>query len=160
MASNYPLTGFHFKVNWIKDNDENINFSEDSGLSVSTTAIEYRDGANPDYRTYKMPGLRKYNNVTLKRGSVSIDSGFYDWFNSINNNTVERRDVVISLLNEEHKPVITWNLKDAFPVKYDGGSLNASQGQVLVESVELAYESFKVDWPTKESKKDSEESKE
>jgi phage tail-like protein len=39
---------------------------------------------------------------------------------------------------------VTWSLKNAFPIKYDGGSLNASDGQVLVESVELAYESFTV----------------
>lgn len=141
--SNYPLTGFHFTVKW-SDDDENVSFSEVSGLSVSTTAIEYREGANKEYTTFKMPGLKKYNNVTLKRGSMASDNGFFDWFNSIANNTVERRDITISLLNEEHEPAVTWSLKNAFPVKYDAGSLNASDGKVVIESVELAYESFTV----------------
>ena len=140
-TNNYPLTGFHFTVKW-SDDDENVSFSEVSGLSVSTTPIEYREGANKEYTTFKMPGLKKYDNVTLKRGSMATDNGFYDWFNTIANNTVERRDITISLLNETHEPVVTWSLKNAFPIKYDGGSLNASDGQVLVESVELAYESF------------------
>ncbi len=142
-TNNYPLTGFHFTVKW-SDDDENVSFSEVSGLSVSTTPIEYREGANKEYTTFKMPGLKKYDNVTLKRGSMATDNGFYDWFNTIANNTVERRDITISLLNETHEPVVTWSLKNAFPIKYDGGSLNASEGQVLVESVELAYESFTV----------------
>ncbi|MBO7507777.1 MAG: phage tail protein [Paludibacteraceae bacterium] len=142
-ANNYPLTGFHFTVKW-SDDDENVSFSEVSGLSVSTTPIEYREGANKEYTTFKMPGLKKYNNVTLKRGTMAPDNGFFEWFDTIANNTVERRDITISLLNETHEPVVTWSLKNAFPIKYDGGSLNASDGKVLIESVELAYESFTV----------------
>lgn len=144
MASNYPLTGFHFSVEWNPKQKENISFSEVSGLSVSTTPIEYREGSDKDYTTLKMPGLKKFNNITLKRGSMAADNGFFEWISSINNNTVERRDIKIMLLNEKHEAVITWNVKNAFPMKYDGGSLNASKGEVLIESVELAYESFEV----------------
>ena len=86
-TNNYPLTGFHFTVKW-SDDDENVSFSEVSGLNVSTTPIEYREGANKEYTTFKMPGLRKYGNVTLKRGSMATDNGFYDWFNTIANNTL------------------------------------------------------------------------
>ena len=75
------------------------------------------------------------------------DNGFFDWFNTINNNVVERRNITISLLDEGHEPVVVWHLINAFPVKYDGGSLNALKGEVVIESVELAYESFFVDRP-------------
>lgn len=145
MASNYPLTGFHFSVEWDPDNTENVSFSEVSGLNVSTTPIEYREGADKEYTTLKMPGLRKYGNITLKRGSMATDNGFFTWFNTINNNTVTRRDIKIMLLNEKHEAVITWNVKNAFPMKYDGGSLNAAKGEVVIESVELACESFTVE---------------
>ena len=141
MATNYPLTGFHFIVKWSEDK-ENISFSDVSGLNVSTKVIEYREGSNKELTTYKMPGLRTYGNVTLKRGSMAADNGFFEWFDSIKNNTVERREVVIQLLDEGHNPVITWNLKNAFPVKYVPGDLSASKGEVLIESLELAYESF------------------
>lgn len=143
-TNNYPLTNFHFSVEWKGEKEECINFSEVTGLSVSTKPIEYREGANKEYTTFKMPGIKTYNNVTLKRGSMPKDNSFFDWFNTIANNTVERRDVTINLLNEKHEPVITWNLKNAFPIKYDGGSLSAADGKVLIESVELAYESFTV----------------
>ncbi|MBO6063588.1 MAG: phage tail protein [Bacteroidales bacterium] len=145
-SSNYPLTGFHFTVEWNPDDKENVSFSEVTGLNMSTTVIEYREGSDKDYTTFKMPGLRKYNNITLKRGTMATDNGFFKWFNTINNGTVTRRDITITLLNEEHQQVITWNVKSAFPVKYDSGNLNASKGEVLIESVELACESFEVEW--------------
>ena len=47
-TNNYPLTGFHFTVKW-SDDDENVSFSEVTGLNVSTTPIEYREGANKEY---------------------------------------------------------------------------------------------------------------
>ncbi|MCF0184899.1 MAG: phage tail protein [Bacteroidaceae bacterium] len=139
----YPLTGFHFTVKW-SDDDQNVNFSEVLGLNVQTTPIEYRAGTDQTFAPLKMPGLKKYNNVTLKRGSMSKDNGFFDWFNTIANNTVTRREVIISLLDEKHDPVITWTLINAFPIKYDAGNMNASKGEVLIESVELAYETFTV----------------
>jgi phage tail-like protein len=146
MASNYPLTGFHFTVEWNPDEKENVSFSEVTGLNMSTTVIEYREGSDKDYTTFKMPGLRKYSNITLKRGTMATDNGFFKWFNTINNGTVTRRNITITLLNEEHQQVITWNVKNAFPVKYDSGNLNAAKGEVLIESVELACESFDVEW--------------
>ena len=149
MATKYPLTGFHFSVKW-SDSEENICFSDVSGLKVSTKVIEYREGSNKEYTTYKMPGLKTYSNVVLKRGSMADDNGFFDWFDKMKNNTTERREVIISLLNEEHEAVITWNLKNAFPVKYTPGDLSASKGEVLIESLELAYESF----TTKRNKKE------
>ena len=100
--TNYPLTGFHFTVKWSNDN-ENVSFSDVSGLNVSTQAIEYREGSNKELTTYKMPGLRSYGNVTLKRGSMPADNGFFSWFDTIANNTVERREVIISLLNEKNR---------------------------------------------------------
>ena len=147
--NNYPLTGFHFSVKW-SDSDENVSFSDVSGLNVSAKVIEYREGTNKEYTTFKMPGLKTFSNVTLKRGSMASDNGFFDWFNKIANNTVERRDVIISLLDEKHEPVITWSLKQAFPVKYVPGDLSASKSEVLFESIELAYESFTVTRAKKE----------
>lgn len=134
----YPLPAFYFSVSW--GENMNINFSEVSGLNVETQVIEYRDGASKEYATMKMPGMQKYGNLTLKRGSLADDNGFFDWWNKVALNTIERRDVTVSLLNEEHKAVITWNVKNAFPVKVDGGSLKSTGNEVLIETLELAHE--------------------
>lgn len=151
MASNYPLTGFHFQVSWNPKDEENVSFSEVSGLNISTSAIEYREGSDPDFATLKMPGLKKYSNITLKRGSMAKDNGFYEWFMSIVNNTVERRNIIIKLLDENHDPVIIWNVSNAFPIKVDFGGLNASKGEVLLETIELVCEKFTVERPQAEA---------
>jgi phage tail-like protein len=133
----YPIPVFHFKVEW---GGKNVGFSEASGLTQEVQLIEYRDGNSPDYSTIKMPGLHKVNNITLKRGISKGDNEFFTWLNSVKLNTVERRDLTISLLNENHEPVMVWKAHNAWPVKVEGPGLKASGNEVAVESIEIAHE--------------------
>jgi phage tail-like protein len=135
--ANYPLPVFHFKVEW---GGQNVGFSEASGLTQEVQLIEYRDGNSPDYSTIKMPGLHKYNNITLKRGIMKGDNDFFKWLNTVKLNTIERRSLTISLLNEEHEAVMVWKAVNAFPVKVEGPGLKASGNEVAIESIELAHE--------------------
>jgi phage tail-like protein len=137
----YPIPVFHFSVSWGGDR---LGFSEVSGLTQENQAIEYRDGAFKEYSSIKMPGLRKFSNVTLKRGIVKADNDFFKWLSTIKLNKVERRDVVISLLNEEHAPVMTWKIHNAFPVKVEGPGLKASGNEVAIESIEIAHEGLEL----------------
>ncbi len=91
-----------------------------------------------------MPGLQKYGNITLKRGIVPSDNQFYDWLNTTNLNKVDRRNLIISLLNEEHEPVMVWKVKNAFPVKIEGPGLKASGNEVAIESMEIAHEGLAI----------------
>lgn len=141
MAELYPLPVFHFVVQW---GGTRVGFSEVSGLTQEVQPIEYRDGSLPEYSTIKMPGLKKYSNVTLKRGIIAGDNEFFNWLNTVKLNTVERRDLVISLLNEEHEPVMNWRIHNAFPVKVEGPGLKASGNEVAIESVELAHEGLEL----------------
>lgn len=141
MPALYPLPVFHFTVQW---GGERIGFSEISGLTQENQAIEYRDGSFPEYSSIKMPGLRKFNNITMKRGVVAGDNDFFKWLVTVKLNTVERRDLVISLLNEEHNPVMTWKVQRAFPVKVEGPQLKASGNEIAIESIELAHEGLEI----------------
>jgi phage tail-like protein len=141
MPEQYPLPVFHFSVSWGGDR---IGFSEVTGLTQENQAIEYRDGAFNEYSSVKMPGLRKFSNVTLKRGIFKADNDFFKWLSTIKLNKVERRDVVISLLNEEHAPVMTWKIHNAFPVKVEGPGLKASGNEVAIESIEIAHEGLEL----------------
>ena len=58
--------------------------------------IEYRDGANPECNKQPMPGMRKYSNITMKRGVFAANSEFFDWWNSVKLGKIERRDLTIS----------------------------------------------------------------
>ncbi|MCG9910676.1 MAG: phage tail protein [Flavobacteriales bacterium] len=139
--SNYPLPKFHFAVEWggIK-----IGFTEVTGLNIETEIIEYRDGSSPEYSKTKMPGLRKYGNITLKRGVFAGDNEFYEWFNTVSLNKIERRNVTISLLNENHVPVVVWSVKNAFPVKLQAPDLKSDANEAAIESLEIAHEGLSI----------------
>ena len=137
----YPIPKFHFQVQW---GGAKIGFTEVTGLDVSTDVIEYREGSSLEYHKIKMPGMLKFSNITLKRGTFKGDNDFYKWFNTIALNTVERRDLIISLLNENHEPVVVWKIKNAFPVKVQSTDLKADGNEVAIESVEIAHEGLTI----------------
>lgn len=139
--ANYPLPKFHFQVQW---GGERVGFTEVTGLDIQIEAIEYREGSSPEYSKIKMPGMPKYSNITLKRGSMAGDSDFYKWINTTSLNTVERRDIVISLLNETHSPVVSWKAKNAFAIKVQASDLKADGNEVAIETLELAHEGLNV----------------
>jgi len=139
-----PHLNFHFQVDW---GGTRLGFSEVSGLSIEIEAIEYREGNNPEYSVMKMPGMAKFSNITLKRGIVAGDNEFYEWLNTIKLNQVERRDITISLLNEEHEPTMVWKVSNAFPVKIEAPSLKATGNEVAIETLEIAHEGIAIEAP-------------
>ena len=137
----YPLPKFHFNVEW---GGSEIGFTEVTGLDQQVEVIEYRDGSSPEYSKVKMPGLQKYSNITLKRGTFTGHKEFYRWINTISLNTVDRRNVTINLLNENHEPVMTWKVRNAFPVKVQASDLKSDGNEVAIETLELAHEGMKL----------------
>lgn len=137
----YPLPKFHFQVQW---GGVRIGFTEVTGLDMQVEAIEYREGSSPEYSKIKMPGMHKFSNITLKRGTIQGDSDFYKWINTINLTVSERRDIVISLLNETHAPVMTWKAKNAFPIKVQASDLKSDGNEVAIETLELAHEGLNI----------------
>ena len=139
--ADYPIPKFHFQVEW---GGAKIGFTEVSGLEVETEVIEYRDGASPEYNKLKMPGMQKYANITLKRGTFVADNEMYAWWNTVKLNTIERRDITISLLNEEHEPVVVWKVKNAWPTKVQSTDLKSDGNEVAIETMELVHEGLTI----------------
>ena len=133
----YPLPKFHFQVQW---GGTKIGFTEVTGLEVTTEKIEYRDGASKEYHKVRMPGMQTFGDLTLKRGIFAGDNEFYDWWNTVALNTIERRDITISLLNEAHEPVVVWKVKNAWPTKVTSTDLNASGNEIAIETLVLTHE--------------------
>lgn len=140
--SDYPLLSCHFQVEW---GGSTIGFTEVSGLSIEHDVVEYRGGNDPNYTSQKMPGQKKYNNIVLKRGIIKGDNSFYEWMNTIQLNQVQRRDITISLLNEEHEPVMIWKVLNAWPVKYEGPILKSDVSEPAIETLEIAHEGIVVE---------------
>ncbi|MDX2285982.1 MAG: phage tail protein [Bacteroidia bacterium] len=140
--ANYPLSKFHFQVDW---GGTSIGFTEVSGLTVETEMIEYRHGASPEYHKTRMPGMQKLSNITLKRGTFQSDNDFYNWWKTVSLNQIERRDIVIKLLNEKHEPVVVWTVKSAWPIKVQATDLKSDANEVAIETMELVHEGMTIE---------------
>lgn len=138
----YPLPKFHFEVQW--GDKRKGAFTEVSGLDVESEVIEYREGTSKEYSKIKMPGLKKFSNLTLKRGTFTGDNTFFEWWSTIQLNQVERETITISLLNENHEAVLIWEAKNAWPIKIQSTDLKAEASEVAVESMEVAHEGLTI----------------
>jgi phage tail-like protein len=137
----YPLPKFHFAVEW---GGARLGFTEVTGLDIQIEPIEYREGNSKENLKDVMPGLKKFSHVILKRGSFANDTDFYAWINTVNLNQIERRDLIITLQNENHEPVFTWKVKHAFPVKVQASDLKSDGNEVAIETMEVAHEGLNI----------------
>lgn len=137
----WPLPKFYFTVEI--EGIGTTGFQAVEGLEAEVSIIEYRHSNSPEFSKIKMPGMKSYTNVTLKKGVFAGDSDVYDWFASIAMNTIARKTVIIKLLDETGAPALTWTLNNAFPVKITPSELNSEDdGEPAIEEVEIAFESF------------------
>jgi len=137
----WPLPKFYFEVKW--DNTV-MMFQEVSGLDVEAQPIEYRAGNSPTFSVIKMPGIKKYSDITMKKGVFKADNKFWDWFNQIKMNTIKRVPVTISLLDEGGKPTMIWTLTNAWPTKITGTDLKSTGNEVAVETIVIAHEGLTI----------------
>ena len=137
----WPLPKFRFEVKW---DGEVMSFQEVSGLDVEAQPIEYRAGDSPIFSAIKMPGLKKYSDVTMKKGVFKSDTKFWDWFNAIKMNTVKRMPVTISLLDEAGKPEMVWTLTNAWPTKITATDLKSTGDEVAIETIVIAHEGLTI----------------
>ena len=140
-ANVWPLVKFAFSV---KIGDTEMLFQEVTGLSSETQVIEYRVGNSAVFSNVKMPGIKKYGNVTLKKGIFKDDKAMWTMYNLIKMNTIERKTVTISLLDEEQEVAMSWTLDNAFPCKMTVTDMKADANEPAVESMELAHEGLKI----------------
>ena len=142
---NYPVPKFHFQLEW---GGTRVGFTEVTGLDFETTPIEYREGSSPLYNKTKQPGMTKYSDITLKRGTFLGDFEYFElWkktFMFQEGKAQFRRDINIKLLDEEHKPIITWALSKAWPSKIQSTDLKADGNEVAIETMTLVHEGLSI----------------
>ncbi|WP_264536440.1 phage tail protein [Flavobacterium sp. N1736] len=143
MANYYPPVGFHFLVEFegLGSQEKDHQFQSVSGLSVDIETEEMAEGGENRFK-HKLPVKTKYPNLTLKRG-ILIDSVVIDWCrDAIENFAFKPVNLTIKLLNEEHQPLISWNVVHAYPVKWSVEDFNAQESKLVVEDFELTYNYF------------------
>ncbi|MCU0388604.1 MAG: phage tail protein [Chitinophagaceae bacterium] len=143
----YPPVGFHFRVEFIGvGNNNDTRFQSVSGLTMEYDVETFKEGGENRFE-HKLPGRSKFADLSLKRGMLS-DSEVIKWLLGIlrDRDFINHKPAVVqvSLLNEKHEPLRTWEFIDAWPKKWSVSDLNAQENSIVVETLELAYKYFKV----------------
>jgi phage tail-like protein len=138
----YPPVGFHFKVEIGDLNGDNeMRFTEASGLSMEIGTEEVIEGGENRF-VQKYPLRGKFPELVLKRGLL-VGSAVQDWIqNCIESLDVTPKAIDVKLLNEEHMPLMTWSLVNAYPTKWSVSDLNAANNAVVIESLQFYYQYF------------------
>ena len=132
----YPYGKFRYRVEI--DGLDAGGFSEVTGFDVSIDVMEYREG-DMVQTPYKIPGLKKYGNITLKKG-LTDSLVMYEWLITGVDGPVDRKTITITSLDESEQPVASWQVINAWPVKYTAPDFNATSSEVAIETVEIAHE--------------------
>jgi phage tail-like protein len=142
MSNYYPPLGFHFKVEFANLKSE-FEFQSVSGLTIELDTEEIAEGGENRFK-HTLPVRTKFPNLVLKRGLLA-DSSLVKWCrDAIEDFNITPTDVTISLLNEEHEPLMTWNVVHAYPLKWAMADFNAEESKLVIETIELAYNYFKI----------------
>lgn len=139
-SRNDPVLGFRFKITF---NNQSVGgFSECSGLQLETEIQDYAEGGLNTHM-HKFPGRTKQSNITLKRGIV--DRSLWDWYYNLTRGIIQLRAGSIVVLDpgDDSNAVMQWDFERAFPAKWVGPDLNASQSNVAVETLELCHQGLK-----------------
>jgi phage tail-like protein len=136
-----PYATYNFRVT--TDGLE-ASFAEVQVPTAEIEVVEYREGGDRTNSVRRVPGVTKYSNLVLKRG-IAGSTELWEWFTSIRNGELQRRTVVVALLNERRDPVLTYTLRNCLPVKYVGPTLQAAATEVAIEEVELLVEGMEIE---------------
>ena len=140
----YPPVGFHFQVVFtgIGKSDIDTRFQSVSGLSVELETELRKEGGENRYE-HVLPVRAKYPVLVLKRGLVKDSELLTKWCNdAFQSLIIQPVDLIISLLNEAHKPLMNWSVHHAWPRKWSHSDLNAEQNALAIETFELQYNYF------------------
>ncbi|WP_338864543.1 phage tail protein [Myxococcus stipitatus] len=146
MPNYYPPVGFHFQVEilGLPRDDNDLRFTEVSGLSLEMGTEEVAEGGENRF-IQKYPTRTKYPELVLKRGLL-VSSKVLGWIRQcMEDYRIEPKNIDVKLLNEEHQPLLTWHVVGAYPTKWSVSDLNSTNNAVVIETLQLFYQSFRLD---------------
>jgi phage tail-like protein len=146
MAANdppYPFTAFNFAVEIaLPDNPKlcKASFAECDGLEMTMEVKTIREGGN-NTRQFRLTGPLSYGQLTLKRGMTADDFDLWKWVAAVQQDPSLRTDVEVVLFAPDGQTQrARFLLERCLPVKLKAPTLNAKDGMVAVEELQLAYE--------------------
>ena len=153
----YQTVNFHFKVNFnlsAGDSDgADVRFQSVTGLDATLDTETIKEGGENQFE-HVIPVRKKYGPLILKRGMLKLADSkvtewLIDWFKELLGVPKQGSDastgplpiptVNILLLGEDHLEIMSWAITNVWPRSWKVGELNAERGEVLIETLELNY---------------------
>ncbi len=113
-------------------------FTTVTGLEGSIQLQDYQEGGINGY-AHQFPSQNTHPNLVLTHGITDLNV-LWRWFNAAAEGVVLRLNGTVIMLDNQRQPVTWWNFKDAYPVRWVGPQLDASNAtSVAVEQLELVH---------------------
>ncbi|MBK8814425.1 MAG: phage tail protein [Methylococcaceae bacterium] len=154
MDDNYPFTSFNFIVSINVENSNELGlvnplcdsaFSECDGLEMTMEPKTVREGGN-NTQLIHLVGQVNYGNLTLKRG-MTKNLALWKWFKIAASSPTHRgllAQTTIVMRDAAGKGQIKYELFDCLPIKLKAAPLNAKDGIVAVEEMQISYSYFDI----------------
>jgi phage tail-like protein len=157
VANDYPFAAFRFDVQLEVENGQRYGltnplcsaaFAECDGLEMTMEAKVVREGGN-NARQVRLVGPVTYGNLTLKRG-MTANLDLWKWFAAScgaaggQGRGAKARGSVL-LRDAAGNPQVRFTLTGCLPIKMKAPALNAREGLVAVEEMQIGYSSFSVE---------------
>lgn len=148
MSDEYPPVTFYFQLSFSGiSGSVDASFKEVSGLTMEIGTEEITEDGNNTFK-HKVPSYMKYSNLVLKRGLVPRVSPLITWcMNTLDGDftdSIETRNIVVSLLNANSLPLKSWSFNNAWPVKWSASNFDSMSNEVVIETLEFSYSNFQV----------------
>jgi phage tail-like protein len=154
MVPNHPFSAFKFAVEievvGVSPLVCNAAFAECDGLEMTMEIKTIREGGN-NGEQIRLTGPAAFGQLTLRRG-MTANLDLWDWFDRILRPggaglRAERAEVVL-LAPDGQLERARFVLKRCIPIKLKAPALNARDGIIAIEELQLAYESLSLKRPT------------
>ena len=148
----YPLPGYRFVVTLYSgdtylppEQADSVPlvtqgfFREVSGLGGELEVKDYAEGGANDF-VHKLPVRHSWSQISLRTGVVR-DLGLWEWYRAgLTMSLGARRDGAILLMSPQGVAQVGWVFRGGLAAKYTGPELNAEQGAIAIEGLDIAHE--------------------
>ena len=153
MSAVYPFTSYNYRVEINVDAVATplceAAFSECDGLEMSMDVKTIREGGN-NSQQIRLAGPVTYGTATLKRGMTASSLQLWEWFSKQQQASPQelrrslRGEATVVLLSPAGKERIIFTLRKCLLTKLKAPPLNAKDGVVAIEELQLTFESMSI----------------
>lgn len=116
------------------DGERQGAFTECALPTLEWDVEEIQEGGLNAY-THQLPGRRKGARISLKNGIGK--SALLSWYLEAIEKAVTRKPLTITLLNSQRKPLMVWDIRESYPVKWSGPQLKSDDNTIAIQTLEL-----------------------